>query len=93
MNDIILNEKIKIEDMIYKIRGKQVMLDSDLAKLYHCVNGTKDINKAVKRNIERFPNDFYFQLTSEEYQNLKFQIGTSNLKTSLSTLEAATLTL
>jgi len=54
------------------------MLDSDLAKLYECTNGTKDINKAVKRNIERFPEDFYFQLTIEEYNNLKFQIGTSS---------------
>ncbi len=81
MNNIILKENIKIEDMIYEIRGKQVMLDSDLAKLYECANGTKDINKAVNRNIERFPNDFYFQLTYEEYKNLKFQTGTSNLKT------------
>ena len=54
------------------------MLDSDLAKLYHCTNGTKDINKAVKRNIKRFPDDFYFQLTKNEYDNLKFQIGTSS---------------
>lgn len=78
MRNIILNENIKIEDMIYEVRGKQVMLDSDLARLYQCANGTKDINKAVKRNIERFPNDFYFQLTYDEYQNLKFQIGTAN---------------
>ena len=53
------------------------MLDSDLAKLYECANGTKSINLAVRRNVERFPNDFYFQLTSEEYKNLKFQIETS----------------
>ena len=81
MNNIILNKEVKIEDMIYEIRGKQVMLDSDLAKLYKCTNGTKDVNKAVNRNIERFPEDFYFQLTPKEYQNLKFQIGTSSLKT------------
>ena len=81
MNNIILNEKPKIEEMIYEIRGNQVMLDSDLAKLYECTNGTKDINKTVKRNIERFPSDFYFQLTKEEYQNLKFQNGTSMLNT------------
>ena len=67
--------------MIYEIRGMQVMLDSDLAKLYHCKNGTKDVNKAVKRNINRFPNDFYFQLTKDEFNNLKFQIGTSSLNT------------
>ena len=81
MNSIILNDKLKIEDMIYEIRGKQVMLDSDLAKLYECANGTKDVNKAVNRNIDRFPSDFYFQLTPKEYQNLKFQFGTSNLRT------------
>jgi len=69
-------ENIKIENMIYEIRGKQVMLDSDLAKLYGCANGTKDINKAVKRNVDRFPEDFYFQLTREEI--LRFQIGTLN---------------
>ena len=80
MNNVIESD-IKIEDMIYEIRGIQVMLDSDLAKLYKCTNGTKDINKAVKRNINRFPNDFYFQLTNNEYENLKFQIGTSNLNT------------
>lgn len=79
MKDAVLDKKI--ENMIYEIRGKQVMLDSDLSKLYECANGTKDINKAVNRNIERFPSDFYFQLTHEEYQNLKFQIGTSNLNT------------
>lgn len=60
------------------------MLDSDLAKLYHCTNGTKDINKAVKRNIERFPEEFYFQLTREEYYNiLRFQFGTLELKQGL----------
>ena len=79
MNDIIKNKELKIEDIIYEIRGKQVMLDSDLARLYECTNGTKDINKAVNRNINRFPTDFYFQLTREEYENLKFQFGTSSL--------------
>ncbi|MBR4618575.1 MAG: ORF6N domain-containing protein [Bacilli bacterium] len=79
MNDIIKDKELKIEDMIYEIRGKQVMLDSDLARLYECTNGTKDINKAVNRNINRFPTDFYFQLTREEYENLKFQFGTSSL--------------
>ena len=57
MNEIIEKET-KIENMIYEIRGVQVMLDSDLAKLYECTNGTKDINKAVKRNIKRFPKKF-----------------------------------
>ncbi len=60
MNEVATKENIKIEDMIYEIRSKQVMLDSDLARLYKCTNGTKDINKAVKRNIERFPINFMF---------------------------------
>lgn len=55
------------------------MLDSDLARLYECANGTKTINLAVKRNIERFPEDFYFQLTRKEYDNLKFQFKISSL--------------
>ncbi len=76
MEDIIKEEKI--ENMIYEIRGKQVMLDSDLAILYECKNGTKDVNKAVKRNIKRFPTDFYFQLTKEECS--RFQSGTLNIK-------------
>ena len=56
------------------------MLDSDLAKIYECANGTKSINLAVKRNIERFPEDFYFQLTVEEVKNIysRFQIETLN---------------
>ena len=73
MQDILIKNDVKIEDMIYEIRGKYVMLDSDLAILYECTNGTKDINKAVKRNAERFPSDFYFQLTKEEYSSLRFQ--------------------
>ena len=73
-----LKEDLNIENMIYEIRGKQVMLDSDLARLYQCKNGTKDINKAVKRNIERFPQNFYFQITEEEMKKLWFQSGTAN---------------
>jgi len=76
MEELIKEEKI--ENMIYEVRGKQVMLDSDLAKLYECKNGTKDINKAVKRNVKRFPNDFYFQLTMEECS--RFHFGTLNIK-------------
>ena len=57
------------------------MLDSNLAKLYQCKNGTKDINKAVKRNINRFPEDFYFQLTKDEYNKiLRFQFGTLKIE-------------
>ena len=80
MNELIVKD-IKVEDIIYEIRGKKLMFDSDLAKLYQCANETKDINKAVKRNLERFPEDFYFKLTREEYNNiLKFQNGTLELK-------------
>ena len=50
------------------------------AKLYNCTNGTKNINKAVKRNMDRLPDNFMFRLTYEEYNNLMFQIGTSNEK-------------
>ena len=77
MNEIV--ETKNIERKIYNIRGVEVMLDSDLAEQYHCTNGTKTINQAVKRNQERFPNDFYFQLNENEYLNLKSQIGTANL--------------
>ncbi len=80
MNEIIVKDEVKIEDLIYEVRGVQVMLDSDLAKLYECKNGTKSINLAVNRNLDRFPEDFYFQLTEEEYNNLKFQIETSSSK-------------
>ena len=60
-----------IKNMIYNIRGKQVMLDRDLAELYNCKNGTKAINQAVKRNIERFPERFMFQITQKEFDSLK----------------------
>ena len=67
----------EIRNLIYTIRDKQVMLDSDLATLYYVE--TKILNKAVKRNIERFPEKFCFQLTDEETDFLRFQIGTSNV--------------
>ena len=70
----VSNQEIK--NLIYTIRGKQVMIDSDVAMLYQYE--TKNINKAVKRNIERFPEDFCFQLTESELQILRFQFGTSN---------------
>ena len=80
MNNVITKDEVIIENLIHEVRGKQVMLDSDLARLYECANGTKDINKAVKRNIERFPESFMFRLTSEEYDNLRFQFGTSKVR-------------
>ncbi len=67
----------EIGNLIYTIRDKQVMLDSDLASLYQVE--TKNLNKAVKRNTERFPASFCFQMTEEEASNLRFQIGTSSL--------------
>ena len=80
MNEIIVKDNIKIEDLIYEIRGKQVMLDSDLAMLYGCKNGTKSLNLAVKRHINRFPERFMFQLTKEEYSSIysRFQFETLN---------------
>ena len=76
MNDLVKGE-IDIKNLIYEIRGAQVMLDSDLAKLYECANGTKSINLAVKRHINRFPERFMFQLTKEELNNLRFQFETA----------------
>ena len=69
-----------IKNLIYVIRGQQVMLDSDLAMLYHVE--TFNLNKAMKRNVDRFPEDFCFQLTKEEYKNLIFQSGISSLQES-----------
>lgn len=70
-----------IENKIYKIRDKYVMLDNDLAILYGCKNGTKTINQAVKRHKERFPERFMFRLTNEEYMEiLRSQTGTLELK-------------
>lgn len=66
----------KAESLIRVIRGQQVMLDRDLAKLYGVE--TKRLNEQVKRNIERFPEDFMFQLTKEEFENWKSQFATSN---------------
>ena len=80
MNELQVIDNIKIEDMIYEVRGKQVMLDADLAKIYHCKNGTKEINQAVKRNINRFPEEFCFQLSEDEYSLLKSQFVTSKNK-------------
>ena len=64
--------------MIYEIRGHKVMLDSDLAKLYDVL--THRLNEAVKRNIDRFPEDFMFQLTEDEYINLRSQFAISSKK-------------
>ena len=67
-------EEIKIENIIYEVRGKQVMLDSDLAKLYGCKNGTKEINQAVKNNTDKFPERFSWKLTNYESKELLVKI-------------------
>ena len=72
---IVIPDEI-ITNQIYFIRGQKVMLDKDLAELYGVTTG--NLNKAVKRNIKRFPIDFMFHLTNEEFNNLIFQIGTSS---------------
>ena len=70
MNEVVI-DNLNIENMIYEIRGKQVMLDSDLAKLYQCKNGTKEINQAVKNNPDKFPERFSWKLnTSDSYEFL-----------------------
>ena len=69
-----------IENLIYVVRNKQVMVDSDLAMLYQVE--TKALNRAVKRNIKRFPEDFCFQLTTEEAESLKCQSDPSKIQES-----------
>jgi hypothetical protein len=80
MKTTVMNEIQTIQSKIYEIRGQRVMLDRDLAELYEVTTG--NLNKAVKRNIRRFPPDFMFQLTKEEFEFLKqsliFQNGISN---------------
>ncbi|MGM9850290.1 MAG: ORF6N domain-containing protein [Bacilli bacterium] len=75
MNEVI--EKEQIENLIYEIRGKQVMFDSDLARLFGYE--TKNLNRQVQRNIERFPENYCFQLTEKEYRDLRCQNVTSSL--------------
>ena len=76
-NEIIEKENIDIEDMIYEIDGKEIMLDSDLAKLYHVE--TKRINEAVKNNPEKFPERFSFILTTSQKEILKSKFSTANI--------------
>ena len=73
----------QVERRILLLRGQKVMLDRDLAELYGVE--TKMLNRAVKRNRERFPGDFMFQLTAEEADNLRYQNGTSNLRSQIGT--------
>ncbi len=75
-NNLVEMDSNKIKDLIYTIRDKQVMIDSDLAILYGVTTG--NLNKAMKRNEDRFPDDFCFELTEDEYKNLMFQNGISS---------------
>ncbi len=78
-NKLVIQNEFAIEDikrLIYTIRGKQVMLDSDVANIYHCE--TKYVNRVVKRNIERFPEEFCFQLNENEFEVLRCQFVTLN---------------
>ena len=75
MNKIIEKENIKIENMIYEVNGKQVMLDCDIAKLYQVE--TKRINEAVKNNPDKFPQRFCFRITEKEFGNLRSKFSTS----------------
>lgn len=77
MNEILTKENIKIEDMIFEVRGKQVILSSNVAKLYK--TETRIINQTIKRNIMRFPETFCFQLTAEEIKNLTSQFVISSI--------------
>lgn len=86
-NELIIQERIA--KAIYLIRNQKVMMDSELAEMYGVE--TKVLNQAVKRNIDRFPEDFMFQLTNEEWENLKSQFVTSSetnyLRSQIVTLE------
>lgn len=76
MNNLVTVPNETIISKIYLIRGKKVMFDKDLAEIYKVQ--TKDLNKSVKRNRERFPEDFMFTLNKLEFENLRFQFGTSS---------------
>lgn len=80
LENIEIDDK-SIEDLIHEIRGKQVMLDSDLARLYKCKNGTKEINQAVKNSIEKFPGRFSWKLNDLEVEALRSKILTTSYST------------
>ena len=76
---VVNSTEEKIENLIHYVRGQQIMIDSDLAMLYNVE--TKRLNESVKRNSKRFPESFCFQLTEDEYVDLRSQIATSNIET------------
>jgi len=75
---IVVQKGVDMEELTIPIHGKQIMLDEDLAELYQVE--TRVLNQAVKRNSKRFPNDFMFQLSEKEYENLISQFVTSSLE-------------
>jgi len=77
MYDVLEKEQIIIENLIYEINGIQIMFDVDLAILYQCKNGTKEINQAVKNNINKFPSRFCFRVSEKTYNSLKSKFLTS----------------
>lgn len=79
MNEIADKDAINIENIIYEIDGKKVMLDSNLANLYNCKNGTKEINQAVKNNPDKFPSRYSFILSNIEKKNLRSKFSTANI--------------
>ncbi|MDP2759692.1 MAG: ORF6N domain-containing protein [Sideroxyarcus sp.] len=82
-NKALIASVEQIESQIFLIRGQKVMLDDDLAALYEVE--TKALNRAVKRNLDRFPEDFMFQLSADELANLRSQSGTSSLRSQIDT--------
>jgi hypothetical protein len=87
-NEIIISQK-DVESRIFVIRGVRVMVDSDLAEMYSV--DTKRLNEQARRNVDRFPEEFRFQLTESEFDNLRSQIGTSSsasLRSQIATLES-----
>ena len=81
MNEIVVKDDVKIENVIFELRGKQVMLDESLAKLYQVA--TKRINEAVKNNPDKFPERFSWKLTEEEYKCLRSKFSTLNRESNL----------
>ena len=75
--NLVIVDNREIQNMIYAIRGKQVMVDSDLATLYQVT--TKRLNEQVRRNKNRFPSEFMFRLTAEEYEYLRSHFATSSV--------------
>ena len=87
MSNLIISDQLasneNIKDVIYEIRGQKVMLDYDLASIYGIKTGS--LNQAVKRNIDRFPDDFMFRLTEREWMEIERNIQISNMQSQIVT--------